>query len=199
MIRLGLTGSIGMGKSTTAKMFADRGIAVIDADAIVHDLYAGEAVAPIDQAFPGAVVDGRVDRSALSRLLAAEPGGFSRLEKIVHPLVWQREKAMLAAAERQGADIILLDIPLLYENGAEARVDKVVVVTCDAEIQRQRVLARPGMTEEKFEMIRNRQMPDVEKRRRADFLIDTGHGLAHAERRVDEIIEALRTEGKRHA
>lgn len=192
MIRLGLTGSIGMGKSTTAQMFRDHGVPVIDADAIVHDLYRGEAVAPIEAAFPGAVVDGVVDRSRLAAKLAAEPAGFKTLEAIVHPLVWRKEREQVEAFEKAGIPVTVLDIPLLYENHAEARVDKVVVVTADADVQKARVMERPGMTEEKFQMILSRQMPDSEKRRRADFIIDTGQGLEHARQRVGEILMQLK-------
>jgi dephospho-CoA kinase len=191
MIRLGLTGSIGMGKSTTAQMFRDCGVPVVDADAIVHDLYRGEAVAPIEAAFPGAIVDGVVDRGRLAALLARDPTGFARLEAIVHPLVWQMEKQAVDELAAAGAPVVVLDIPLLFENHGEARVDKVVVVTAESDVQKARVMARPGMTEEKFQMIVSRQMPDSEKRRRADFIIDTGMGLAHAGRRVDEILQQL--------
>jgi dephospho-CoA kinase len=195
MIRLGLTGSIGMGKSTTAQMFRDEGLEVIDSDAVVHDLYRGEAVPAIDRAFPGSVVDGQVDRSKLSAHLAANPEDFKLLEMIVHPLVRKREIETISQAQARGADIIVLDIPLLFESGTQARVDKVVVVTCDAETQRQRVLGRPGMTEEKFQMILSRQTPDVEKRRRADFIVDTGRGFDHARDEVRRIIAALRPKG----
>jgi len=192
MIRLGLTGSIGMGKSTTAEMFRMRGVPVIDADAIVHELYRGEAVAPIEAAFPGSTQDGVVDRACLAAQLARNPDGFKTLESIVHPLVWRREKEAIDRLQAQGEPVVVLDIPLLYENGAEARVDKVVVVTADSDVQKARVLARPGMTEEKFRMILSRQMADSEKRRRADFIIDTGLGLEHAARRVDEILQELK-------
>ena len=193
MIRLGLTGSIGMGKSTTSKMFAAQGIPVVDADAIVHELYTGEAVPAIEQAFPGTTGEGGVDRAKLSTALAEDPTGFKALEAIVHPLVWRKEREALEQARQSGADIVLLDIPLLFENHAEGRVDKVVVVTCDRALQLQRVLERPGMTEQKFQMILARQMPDAEKRKRADFLIDTGLGLDHAMRRVEEILLELRS------
>lgn len=193
MIRLGLTGSIGMGKSTTAQMFGDEGLEVIDSDAVVHDLYRSEAVPAIDRAFPGVVVGGRVDRTKLSAHLAANPEDFKLLEMIVHPLVRKREIETISQAQAKGADIIVLDIPLLFESGTQARVDKVVVVTCDPAIQRERVLARPGMTEEKFKMILSRQTPDVEKRRRADFIIDTGRGFDHARAEVRKIIAALRS------
>lgn len=192
MIRIGLTGSIGMGKSTTAKLFAEAGIPVNDADAVVHDLYQGEAVSLIERAFPGAVKNGVVDRQELSRLLAAEPAGFKRLEAIVHPLVRQREQDFLEKERRSGSDIVLLDIPLLFEAGATDRADTVVVVTCDPQIQRERVLARPGMTEEKFNMILARQTPDAEKRARADYIIDTGHGIESARVQVEKILAELR-------
>jgi dephospho-CoA kinase len=193
MIRLGLTGSIGMGKSTTSKMFRDEGLTVIDSDAVVHELYRGEAVPLIERAFPGTTHDDQVDREELSAWLAAHPEDFKLLETIVHPLVRRKEVETIAEAQKSGADIIVLDIPLLFESHSESRVDKVVVVTCDPDIQRSRVLARPGMTEEKFQMILKRQMPDVEKRRRADFLIDTGRGFDHARTEVRKIIAALRT------
>ena len=196
MIVLGLTGSIGTGKSTTAAMFADLGVPVHDADRAVHDLYAGEAVAPIAAAFPGAVRDGKVDRAALSEILRQAPERFGELEAIVHPLVREREAAFLAHHREAGTPIVLLDIPLLFETGGASRVDKVVVVTCDPAIQRQRVLARPGMTEEKFDLIRARQMPDAEKRKRADFVVDSGHGLEPARLRVAEIIDTLNADGK---
>ncbi|MCJ8519822.1 dephospho-CoA kinase [Pseudorhizobium tarimense] len=193
MIVVGLTGSIGMGKSTTARMFAEAGIPVNDADAVVHDLYRAEAVAPIGKAFPGTVVDGQVDRQELSRQLAAEPSRFPELEAIVHPLVRARETAFVKKHQSAGDDIVLLDIPLLFEVGVENRVDVIVVVTCDPQVQQDRVLARPGMTMEKFELIRSRQIPDQEKRNKADFLIDTGQGLEAARERVHQIIVALRS------
>lgn len=192
MIRLGLTGSIGMGKSTTAQMFRDADLPVIDSDAVVHDLYRGEAVPLIERAFPGTTADGQVDREKLSAYLSRHPEDFKLLETIVHPLVRRKEVETIAEAEKAGADIIVLDIPLLFESGIESRVDRIVVVTCDPEIQRQRVLARPGMTEEKFRMILARQMPDVEKRRRADFIIDTGGGFDHARAEVGKIVATLR-------
>ncbi|OHV80794.1 dephospho-CoA kinase [Rhizobium sp. LCM 4573] len=202
MIIIGLTGSIGMGKSTTAKMFAEAGIPVNDADAVVHDLYRGEAVRPVGDAFPGVVKEGVVDRQELSRRLAGDPAALRRLESIVHPLVRKREAEFLARHRALNSDMVLLDIPLLFEAGGEARVDVIVVVTCDPQIQRERVLARPNMTEEKLDMILSRQMPDAEKRKRADFLVDTGHGMEAARARVEEIITTLRsgiTSGKDHA
>lgn len=191
MIVLGLTGSIGTGKTTTAAMFRDRGVPVYDADAAVHDLYTKEAVQPVAARFPEALADGVIDRKILSSLLAQSPARFAELEAIIHPLVRARETAFLDAERRNGSPLVLLDIPLLYETGGEARIDKVVVVTCDAEIQRQRVLARPGMTEEKFQLILSRQMPDAEKRKRADFLIDTGKGLEAARKQVEEVIRTI--------
>lgn len=192
MIIIGLTGSIGMGKSTTAQMFAEAGVAVNDADAVVHDLYRADAVKPIGKAFPGSISDGTVDRQELARQLAADPGRFKDLEAIVHPLVRQREAQFVEARQAAGDDMIVLDIPLLFEVGGEDRVDVVVVVTCDPQIQRERVLARPGMTVEKFELILSRQVPDRLKRQKADFLVDTGEGMEAARTRVDQIIAALR-------
>ncbi|WPE21969.1 dephospho-CoA kinase [Shinella zoogloeoides] len=191
MIVLGLTGSIGTGKSTTAAMFRDFGVPVHDADATVHDLYRAEAVAPVAALFPEALENGIIDRKALSAVLARSPERFGELEAVIHPLVRARETAFLDAERRNGAPLVLLDIPLLYETGGEKRVDKVVVVTCDPQVQRERVLARPGMTEEKFQLILSRQMPDAEKRRRADFIIDTGRGLDAAREQVEEIIAKL--------
>jgi dephospho-CoA kinase len=192
MIVVGLTGSIGMGKSTTAKMFAEEGVPVNDSDAVVHDLYRTEAVKPVSQAFHGTEKAGMIDRAELSRQLAAAPEKFALLESIVHPLVQKREQEFLARCRSDGADLAVLDIPLLFEVGAAKRVDAVVVVTCDPRIQRQRVLARPGMTEEKLAMIVSRQMPDAEKRKKADFLIDTSSGLDPARSKVREIIALLK-------
>jgi dephospho-CoA kinase len=192
MIRLGLTGSIGMGKSTTAKLFAEAGIDVNDADAVVHDLYAGKAAPLVEAAFPGTTRNGVVDRQALATQLAADPAAFKRLESIVHPLVREREAEYLARKRQAGADIVVLDIPLLFETGATDRVDRIVVVSCDPQLQRQRVLARPNMTKAKFKMILSRQMPDAEKRERADYVIDTGYGIKAARNQVDAIIADLR-------
>ncbi|MDL2406445.1 dephospho-CoA kinase [Rhizobium calliandrae] len=191
MIRVGLTGSIGMGKSTSGELFAEAGIPVNDADAVVHDLYIGEAVALVEAAFPGTTKDGAVDRQALASKLANDPSGFKRLEAIVHPLVRQRERKFLDRQRAAGAEIVVLDIPLLFETGADKRVDKIVVVSCDPQIQRQRVLARPGMTEEKFNMILSRQTPDAEKRARADYIIDTGQSIDAAREQVKNIIADL--------
>ncbi|MCX8999490.1 dephospho-CoA kinase [Rhizobiaceae bacterium BDR2-2] len=197
MIVLGLTGSIGMGKSTTADFFRAEGVPVNDADAVVHDLYRTEAVGPVGDLFPGSVVGGVIDRAELSRQLAGNPAKLKQLEAIVHPLVRAREKGFLERQRQAGSPVVLLDIPLLYETGGEGRVDAVVVVTCDPEIQRQRVLARPGMTPEKFDMILSRQLPDAEKRRRADFIIDTGLGMDAAREQVRSILATLGAGWKR--
>lgn len=191
MIIIGLTGSIGMGKSTTSDMFKAMGIPVNSADEIVHQLYSGEAAPLIEAAFPGSAPDGVVDRKILSELLMAAPEGFKRLEDIIHPLVRARERDFIEAARLRGEAMVLLDIPLLFETGATDRVDAIVVVTCAPEIQRQRVMARPGMTIDKYEAILARQTPDAEKRARADFVIDTGHGLDAAEQQVAEIVATL--------
>ncbi|WP_242219074.1 dephospho-CoA kinase [Shinella zoogloeoides] len=191
MIVLGLTGSIGTGKSTTAAMFRDLGVPVHDADATVHDLYRNEAVAPVAAHFPEALSDGAIDRKVLSAVLARSPERFGELEAIIHPLVRAREAAFIDAERRKASPLVVLDIPLLYETGGQTRVDKVVVVTCDPTVQRERVLSRPGMTEEKLALILSRQMPDTEKRQRADFLIDTGNGLEAARKQVEEITAKL--------
>ncbi|WP_417433331.1 dephospho-CoA kinase [Hoeflea sp.] len=191
MIIIGLTGSIGMGKSTTSDMFKSLGVPVISADEIVHDLYSAEAAPLIEAAFPGTAPDGVVDRQVLSAKLMAAPEEFKRLEAIIHPLVRAREKQFVDEAAARGAPMVLLDIPLLFETGSTDRVDVVVVVTCAPEIQRQRVLARPEMTAEKFEAILARQTPDAEKRARADYVIDTGQGLEAARRQVADIVAAL--------
>lgn len=194
MIRLGLTGSIGMGKSTTAEFFRQEGVPVYDADAAVHELYRFEAVEPIGAAFPEAIVDGVVDRSVLSRTLANHPERMAELEAIVHPLVRRKQKAFLEDQELAGADLVAFDIPLLFETGGQKQLDKVVVVSCDAQTQRNRVLARPGWTEEKLALVLSRQMSDQEKRARADFVIDTGFGLESAQNQVKDIVRALREE-----
>jgi len=190
VILLGLTGSIGMGKSTTSRMFADEGALVWDADAAVHRLYArgGAAVEPLGEAFPGVVVDGAVDRTRLAERLGRDEDAFKRLEAIVHPLAAQDRADDLAAARARGVRLAVLDIPLLFETGGDAFVDAVVVVTADPEVQAARVLARPGMTRDRFEAILARQTPDAEKRRRADFLVDTGRGLDAARDQVREIV-----------
>jgi dephospho-CoA kinase len=192
MIVLGLTGSIGMGKSTTAQMFADAGALVHDADRAVHGLYArgGAAVGPIATAFPGAVKDGAVDRQALAALIAGDPAALRQLEAIVHPLVAAtRDKLMTGAGDD---DVVVLDVPLLFETGGHQRVDAVVVVSAPAEQQRQRVLGRPGMSEETFQALLARQTPDAEKRAGADFVVDTGRGLDAAREQVREILRTVK-------
>ncbi|MEC5292528.1 dephospho-CoA kinase [Aurantimonas sp. C2-6-R+9] len=191
MIVLGLTGSIGMGKSTAAAMFADEGVPVHDADAAVHRLYAGRAAPLIEAEFPGTVIDGIVDRQLLGAEVLNDPDALKRLEAIVHPLVRAEEQAFLADAQKSGAPLALLDIPLLYETGAEARCDKIVVVSAPAAIQRERVLARPGMSEEKFAAILAKQVPDAEKRARADFVIDTGGGFDATRAAVKALVAEL--------
>jgi dephospho-CoA kinase len=188
MLIIGLTGSIGMGKSTVAKRFASHGIPVIDADALVHELYATTAVAPIEAAFPGSITDAKVDRQKLAAKLLADPSGFKRLEAIVHPLVFQAEKERLHAAHRAGASLAVLEIPLLFETNGDKRCDVTVVVSAPPDVQKRRVLERPGMTEEKFAQILSRQMPDAEKRRRATYVVDTGLPLEQTHAEVDRII-----------
>lgn len=192
---LGLTGSIGMGKSTTAEMFVALGVPVHSADATVHRLYAGRAAPLVEARFPGTVRDGVVDRAALGARVLGDKPALAALEAIIHPLVREEEQAFLEAAREAGAPLVVLDIPLLFETGGEGRVDAVLVVTAPAEVQRARVLARPGMTAERFEAILASQMPDADKRRRADVVIDTGEGLEPARdavRRIVERFEALR-------
>jgi len=189
MLVLGLTGSIGMGKSTTAKLFAEAGVPVYDADATVHLLYEGEAVAAIEAAFPGTTVNGKVDRARLSPRVVHDAAAMKRLESIVHPMLRSHHQKFLDDAERSGAPVAVVDIPLLYETGGESRVDAVVVVTTGAEAQRERILARDGMTAEKLDAILAKQLPDAEKRRRADFVVDTSHGIEPVRVRVREILE----------
>ena len=196
MIKLALTGSIGMGKSATAAMFGERGVPVYDADAAVHAVYApgGEAVAPLEKAFPGVTgEDGGIDRARLRQKVAKNPEALKQLEGIVHPIVGAAQRAFLEKAETEGADIVVLDIPLLFETGGDKRADAIVVVTAPEDVQRQRVLQRGGMTEEEFEAILARQTPDSVKRRRADFVINTSLGFPYAEAQVDAILEALRS------
>jgi dephospho-CoA kinase len=195
MLIVGLTGSIGMGKSTVARRFVALGVPVIDADALVHELYASTAVAPIEAAFPGATAGGRVDRQILAAQLLADPAGFKRLEAIVHPLVFAAEKERLAVAKAAGHPMAVLEIPLLFETGGDKRVDVTVVVSAPAEMQRQRVLARPGMTAEKFAQILARQMPDEEKRRRATYVVDTGTEITATEAQIDRLVLELRSRG----
>src|ERR1700742_613962 len=191
---IGLTGSIGMGKSETAKMFAKLGIPVNDSDANVHALYepGGAAVPDIEKTFPRTVRDGRGDRALLTKGLAADPPGFKKLEAIVHPLVAKAQAAFLGKAEADGKDMVVLDIPLLFETGGHARMDAVVVVSAPSHIQRARVLERPGMTEDKLDQILSRQTPDEEKRAKAHFVVVTDKGLDHAFEQVQMIVKTLR-------
>lgn len=193
MIVAGLTGSIGMGKSATTAMFAEEGVPVHDADTAVHALYdvGGAAVAPVEAAFPGVAHDGRIDRARLAARVVGDPAALARLEAIVHPLVGQAREAFLAHAREKGAALAVVDIPLLFETGAEDAFDAVIVVTAPPEVQRARVLERPGMTREKFEALLARQVPDAEKRRRADYVIDTGKGFEAARDQVRRLIAVL--------
>lgn len=188
---LGLTGSIGMGKSTTAKMFEEAGVPVYDADATVHRLYEGEAVAAIEAAFPGTTVNGKIDRTLLSPRVLHNAEAMKRLESIVHPMLRAHHQRFLDDAEKSGASVAVVDIPLLYETGGESRVDAVVVVTTAPEVQRERILAREGMTPEKLDAILAKQLPDAEKRKRADFVVDTSHGLDPVRIRIREILEQV--------
>ena len=192
MLVLGLTGSIAMGKSTTARFFAEEGVPVLDADAVVHALYDGEAVAAIEAAFPGTSKDGRIDREELSRRVVGDPAALKRLESIVHPLVRAAQARFLADAERSGAPVAVLDVPLLFETGGDQRVDAVVVVSAPADVQRARTLDRAGMTAEKFDALMQKQMPDAEKRRRADFIVDTSQSFDSARAQVRAILAAVR-------
>ena len=186
-----LTGSLGMGKSTAAKFFAEAGVAVHDSDAVVHALYEGEAVAAIEAAFPGTTAGGKVDRGKLAGQVIDDKAALARLEAIVHPLVAVARDRFLAAAQARGASVVVLDIPLLFEIGGSASCDAVVVVSAPAEVQRARALARPGMTEEKFASLVAKQMPDAEKRARADFIVDSSQSLDHARAQVRDILEAI--------
>ena len=188
MIILGLTGSIGMGKSTTAKLFAEAGIPVYDADATVHMLYEGDAVPVIEAAFPGTTADGKVDRARLSARVVHDPAAIKQLEQIVHPMLGASRQKFLHEAEQSSAPVAVVDVPLLFETGGEKRVDAVVVVTTTPEIQRQRVLARDNMTGEMLDAILARQLPDAEKRKRADFVVDTSHGLDPVRARIRDIL-----------
>ena len=192
MLIVGLTGSIGMGKSTVAARFRGHGIAVCDADAEVHKLYEGAAVPVIEAAFPGTTEGGKVDRQRLAKALIDDPAGFKRLEAIVHPMVLAAERAFLQGGAAKGVPIAVLEIPLLLETGGERRVDVVVVVSAPADTQRERVMQRPGMTAEKLAQILARQMPDTEKRARADFVVETGGTFAESEAQVDTIVESLK-------
>src|SRR5271167_233307 len=189
MIVLGLTGSIGMGKSTTAKLFAEAGVPVYDADAAVHMLYEGEAGPAIETAFPGTTANGKVDRNKLSARVVHDPGAMKKLEEIVHPMLGASRQKFLHDAERFGAPVAVVDVPLLFETGGEKRVDAVVVVTTTPELQRERVLGRPNMTEERLQAILVRQVPDAEKRKRAHFVVDTSHGLDPVRARIRDILD----------
>jgi dephospho-CoA kinase len=191
MLIVGLTGSIGMGKSTVAARLRALGIGLCDADAEVHKLYEGAAVPLIEAAFPGATADGKVDRQRLSQMLLADPAQFKRLEAIVHPLVFEAERTFLRAEAARGASLAVLEIPLLLEGGGERRVDCVIVCSAPLHLQRQRVLQRPGMAPEKLEQILARQMSDAQKRARADFVVDTGGTFAETDAQVDRIVESL--------
>lgn len=198
MIVLGLTGSIGMGKSTTAKLFMEAGVPVYDADATVHKIYEGEAAPLVEQAFPGTTVDGKVDRQKLSARVVHDAAAMKQLESIVHPLLRSHHQTFLDDAERSGAPVAVVDVPLLYETGGETRVDAVVVVTTTPEVQRARILARDNMDEAKLDAILARQLPDAEKRKRADFVVDTSHGLDPVRDRIrDILVEAAKLPRRR--
>jgi dephospho-CoA kinase len=185
---LGLTGSIGMGKSTTAKLFTEAGVPVYDADAAVHKIYEGEAAPAIEAAFPGTTVDGRVDRAKLSAKVVHDQAAIKQLEQIVHPMLGASRKKFLDDAEASGAPVVVMDIPLLFETGGEKRVDAVVVVSTDPATQRERILARGTMTAEALDGILARQLPDAEKRKRADFVVDTSHGLEPVRAAIRDIL-----------
>jgi dephospho-CoA kinase len=188
MLILGLTGSIGMGKSTTAKLFVEAGVPVYDADTEVHKIYEGEAAPAIEAAFPGTTIDGKVDRARLSAQVVHDPAAMKQLEQIVHPMLGASRKKFFEDAEAAGTPVVVMDIPLLFETGGEKRVDAVVVVTTTPEIQRERVLARGTMDEAKLDSILARQLPDAEKRKRADFVVDTSHGLDPVRERIRDIL-----------
>jgi dephospho-CoA kinase len=188
MLILGLTGSIGMGKSTTSKLFAEAGVPVYDADAAVHKVYEGEAAPAIEAAFPGTTVNGKVDRAKLSASVLHNPAAIKRLEQIVHPMLGASRQKFLEEAERSGAPVVVMDIPLLFETGGEKRVDAVVVVSTTPETQRERILARGTMTNEALDAILVRQLPDAEKRKRADFVVDTSHGLDPVRAQIKDIL-----------
>ena len=185
---LGLTGSIGMGKSTTAKLFVEAGVPVYDADAAVHKIYEGEAAPAIEAAFPGTTVDGRVDRAKLSAKVMHDPAAIKQLEQIVHPMLGASRRKFLDEAEQSGAPVVVMDIPLLFETGGEKRVDAVVVVSTDPATQRERILARGTMTNGALDAILARQLPDAEKRKRADFVVDTSQGLDPVRARIRDIL-----------
>jgi dephospho-CoA kinase len=198
MLILGLTGSIGMGKSTTATLFEEAGVPVYDADAAVHQLYESEAASAIEAAFPGTTADGKVDRAKLSARVVHDPAAIRQLEQIVHPMLGASRQKFFDHAEAVGAPFVVIDVPLLFETGGEKRVDAVVVVTTSPEIQRQRVLARGTMDRAKLDAILARQLPDAEKRGRADFVVDTSHGLDPVRARIRDILaEAVKLPRRR--
>jgi dephospho-CoA kinase len=186
-----LTGSLGMGKSKTAEFFAEAGVPVHDSDAAVHVFYAGEAAPLIESAFPGSTVGGKVDRARLAAIVVGDPAALARLEAIVHPLVRDARDRFLAAAQARGEPVVVLDVPLLFETGGERGCDAVVVVSAPAEIQRRRAFERPGMTAEKFAALVAKQIPDAEKRRRADFIVDSSQSFDHARAQVRDILQAV--------
>ncbi len=199
MLILGLTGSIGMGKSTAAKLFAEAGVPVYDADAAVHKIYQGEAAPAIEAAFPGTTDNGKVDRNKLSARVVHDPDAMKQLEQIVHPMLGASRQKFLHDAEQSGAPVAVVDVPLLFETGGEKRVDAVVVVTTTPEIQRERILARDNMTGEKLDAILARQLPDAEKRKRADFVVDTSHGLDPVRARIRDILQEVAKMPRRRA
>jgi len=192
MLVIGLTGGIGMGKSAAAAHFARCGIPVFNADACVHRLYESEAVSAIEAAFPGVTRGGKVDRTLLATQLTGKPERLKKLEEIVHPMVVRQEIDFLIDEEKKGAELAVLEIPLLFETGADKRVDVTIVLSAPHHVQRERVLARPGMTVERLEHLLARQLPDVEKRARADFVVDSGTGLADMHANIDRLIDSLR-------
>ena len=199
MLVLGLTGSIGMGKSTTGKLFVEAGVPLYDADAEVHKLYEGTAVPAIEAAFPGTTANGKVDRQKLSERVVHDPAAMQQLEQIVHPMLGAGRQKFFGDAEAAGVPVVVVDVPLLYETGGEKRVDAVVVVTTSPDIQRQRILARDNMTGEKLDAILARQLPDAEKRKRADFIVDTSHGLDPVRTRIRDILDQAAKMPRRRA
>jgi len=192
-----LTGSLGMGKSTAAKFFAECGVPVHDSDAVVHALYEGEAVPLIERAFPGSALDGKVDRKALGGMVLNDEAALARLEAIIHPLVTTSRQKFLSEAAARCAPVVVVDIPLLFETEAESRCDAVVVVSAPAEMQRARAFGRPGMTEEKFAALLAKQIPDAEKRRRADFVVDSSQGFDHTRAQIRDILQNVATMRRR--
>ena len=192
-----LTGSLGMGKSTAAKFFAECGVPVHDSDAVVHALYEGEAVPLIERAFPGSALDGKVDRKALGGMVLNDEAALARLEAIIHPLVTASRQKFLSEAAARGAPVVVVDIPLLFETEAESRCDAVVVVSAPADMQRARAFGRPGMTEEKFAVLLAKQIPDAEKRRRADFVVDSSQEFDHTRAQIRDILQNVATMRRR--